>query len=204
MSRRAPGTDPHQPHWFVLQALDPVTGRAVLELRFAAEDVAALREVLGGSAKDDPGPSRSHHLDPGDVGAITSAFGVAVDPGERDVPLDPWHSMRKVLYPVRKGFEIALMLEGRKPLATFSSTDPCEWLDESMRRFDPFAGDGRLARREMVSPMPTPWRAPDGAVVDRERQIYVAPRGEEWRNDWRTEHRRRVSGEVEAKLANKG
>jgi len=31
--------------------------------------------------------------------------------------------------------------------------------------------------------MPKPWRAPDGSVVDRCQQVYVATRGEEWRID---------------------
>jgi len=34
------------------------------------------------------------------------------------------------------------MLEGRKPLAVFSGTDPCGWTDDLMRRFDPFVAEG--------------------------------------------------------------
>lgn len=155
----------------------------MLESRFAVVNAAALRAVLGGFAEGDPGLNRSYCVDPDDVRAITSAFGVAFDPGGRDVRLDPWHSTRKAPYLVHTGFELAMMLEGRKPPAVFSSTDPCGWLDNLMRRSDPFVADGRFVRHKMSSPMPKPWRAPDGTVVDRSPQVHVALRGEAWRVD---------------------
>ena len=87
---------------------------------------------------------RCYSLNPDDLRTVTAAFGVAFDPGGRDVVLAPWHPIRDAPYLVHTGFELALMLEGRKPLAAFSSTDPCEWLDDLMRRFDPFVARGRF------------------------------------------------------------
>lgn len=171
------------PRWFVLQARDPATDCAVLEARFAVADLAQLRCALGGMADDDPDLDRCYGLDPADVSAIVTAFGVAFDPGDRGAVLAPWQSFREVPYLVHTGFELTLMLEGRKPLAVFSSTDPCEGLDGLMRRFDPFVAEGRFVRRKVTVPMPKPWCAPDGTVVDRLQQVYVALRGEEWRID---------------------
>ena len=114
------------------------------------------------------------------------AFDVSFDLGGRDAALVPWHPIRGAPYLVHTGFELALMLEGRKPLAVFSDTDPCEWLDDLMRRFDPFVAEGRFVRREVTSSVPKPWRASlDGGSVaeERTRQVYVALRGEEWRMD---------------------
>lgn len=169
--------------WFVLQALDPITDCAVLEARFAVTDLSQLRAVLGSMAEDDPGLHCGYDLDPDEVCAVTQAFGVAFDPGERDLRLDPWHSIRDVPYLVHTAYELALMLEGRKPFAVFSDTDPCERLDDHMRRFDPFVAEGRLIRRRLRVPMQKPWRAPDGAVLDHWQRIYYALPGEEWRID---------------------
>lgn len=171
------------PRWFVLQALDPVTDCPVLEARFDVPDLEALRAVLGSMAEDDPDLGVCYHLDLDEVRAMTGAFGVAFDPGGRDVMLVPWHTIREAPYLVHTGFELALMLEGRKPLAIFSDTDPCEWLDDLMRRFDPFVEEGRFVRRKVTLAMTEPWVAPDGTVVDRFQQVYVALRGEEWRID---------------------
>lgn len=176
----APSAAP-QRRWFVLQAMDPVTGCPVLETRLNVPDLEALRAVLGSVAEDDPGLDRWYHLDPCEVRAVAEAFGVAFDPGGRDVMLDSWHPIREVPYLVHTGFELALMLEGRKPLAVFYDTDPCEWLDEHMRRFDPFVAAGRLIRRKLRVLMPKPWRAPDGTVVDHWQRIYYALPDEEWR-----------------------
>jgi hypothetical protein len=155
----------------------------VLEARFAVADLAALAAALGGMAEDDPGLARWYHLGPDEFRVVAMAFDVAFDPGGRDAMLVPWHSIRDVPYLVHTNFELALMLEGRKSLAVFSDTDPSEWLDDVMRRFDPFVAEGRFVQRKVTAPMPKPWRASDGSVVDRCQQVYVALRGQEWRID---------------------
>ncbi len=112
-------------------------------------------------------------------------FGVPFDPGGRDVLLQPFRAkgIREAPYLVHTNFELALMLEGRKPLAVFGSTDPCEELGALMRRFDPFVAEGRFVRRKVTTPLPKPWRSPEGAVIERMQNVYVALRGEEWRID---------------------
>jgi hypothetical protein len=155
----------------------------VLEARFGVLDHEALRAVLGSMAEDDPGLSRRYHLDPHEVRAVAGAFEVAFDPGGREVTLEPWHSIRDVPYFGHTGFELALMLEGREPLAVFSDTDPSDWLDEHMRRFGSFVAEGRLVRRKLRLPMQKPWRGPDGTVADHWQRIHYALPGEEWRMD---------------------
>lgn len=169
--------------WFVLQALDPVTDCPVLEARFDVPDLAALHGALGSMTEDDPNLSRSYYLDADGTHAITEAFGVAFDHGGREVMLTRFcaEGVREAPYLVHTGFELALMLDGRKPLAIFWGTDRCEWLNDLMRRFDPFVEEGRFVRRKVTVPMTKSWVAPDGAVVDCSQQVYVALRGEEWR-----------------------
>lgn len=181
----SPPTTASGQRWFVLQALDPLTDCPVLESRFLVEDLAALRALLGEMANDDRDLRCTYFLDGADVEALTAAFGVAFDPGGRDVALGTFcaEGVREAPYLVHTGYEFALMLEGRKPLALFWNIDPCDWLDELMGRFGPFVAEGRFVRRKAAVPMPKPWRAPDGRVVDRWQQVYVALRGEEWRVD---------------------
>lgn len=176
---------PPKRRWFSLQALDPVTGCPVLEARFAVADLSALRAVLGSDAEDGPDLERGYYVDGDGLRTIAAAFGVGFEAGDRDVLLEPFRAegIREAPYLVHTGFELALMLEGRKPLAIFLGHDPCEWLDGLMRRFDPFVAERRFVRRKVTVPMQEPWRAPGGGLLDRYQQIYIALRGEEWRID---------------------
>jgi hypothetical protein len=154
---------------FVLQALDPDTGCAVLEARFRTADLSALRAVLGEDAGDDPDLRCGYDLSDDQLAAIVQRFGVAFDPAGRSTVLAPWQSIREVPYLVHTHFELALMLDGRKPLAVFNDTYPSEWFDELVSRFDPYVADGRFVRRIVDRPK------------KRSREVYIALRGEEWR-----------------------
>ena len=93
------------------------------------------------------------------------------DGGGREVSLEPWHRLRELPYLVQTGFELPLMLEGRKPLAVFG--DAAAWLEKYLSAFDPFVADGRIVKR----------------VIDRSDilpdsiEVYFVLPGEEWRID---------------------
>lgn len=151
---------------FVLQAYDLAMGCPMLEARLRIDDLTALRRILD-TADDDPEIRRTYFLDPTEVDAIGALSRPPFRPDHQLNALDPWHPMRGVPYLVHTGFELPLMLEGRKPLAAF--IDDAEWLTQELSRFDPFVQEGRLVRRAV-------------ARGDISEVYFVLP-GQEWRID---------------------
>lgn len=170
-----------RPRQFVLQVIDPDTGCPVLESRFTVEDISVLAEILDKEADGDPDIRCSYSLDDQQLTAIAQKVGAAFDAGGRPAALVPWHSIRRVPYLVHTGFELALMLEGRKPLAVFADIYPGSWSEELLARFAPYVSNGRFVRRIVDRPFPEVQRAPDGALIEGTREVYVAAPGEEWR-----------------------
>lgn len=168
---------------FILRAADPETGCPVLEAKFIVTDLSMLRAALAGEADDDPDLEYLYDLDRDVLAAIIATFGVAFDPGDRPTTLHSWHPIREVPYLVHTEFELALMLEGRKPLAVFSDAYPSEWFDDYVSRFDPFVAAGRFVRRVVTRPFPKAHHMPDGRIFEGIREVYVAAPGEEWRID---------------------
>jgi hypothetical protein len=175
------GVGEKAPRWFVLQAADPDTGCPVLEARFCVSDLAKLREVLGEAADRDPSLEWVYPLEPGQLAEIERRFGASIAAGEREVTLVPWYPGPKAPYLNHTGFELALMLEGRKPFAKFADGYPSEWLDELIRKFDPFVREGHFVARILTRPFSKLGRFPDGRVMEGVREFYVAERGQEWR-----------------------
>lgn len=166
---------------FVLQAIDPEMDCPVLESCLVLRDSSSLRTALGEDADDDPQLSRSYYLSSEQFAVIVQRFGVAFDAGGRPTVIEPWRSIRRVPYLVHTGFELALMLDGRKPLAVFNDRYPSVWFDELISRFDPYVADGRFVRRIIDHTLDETRLASDGVVVEMMREVYVAARGEEWR-----------------------
>lgn len=150
--------------WFVLQAADTETGCPAFEARFAVNDISLLRDLLD---DDDLDLQGVYVLDDATLKAISARFDVPFVAAGRKVWLEPWQRLRELPYLVHTGFELALMLEGRKPLAIFADTHA--WLEEHVAPFAPFVAAGRIVRRTV-----------DHADV---REIYFARPGEEWRID---------------------
>jgi hypothetical protein len=112
-------------------------------------------------------------LEERDLEAIAEKFGVRFEAGLRPVSLVPWHSIRDAPYLNHEGFELPLMLEGRKPFAKFSEPEPSEWFDNLLAPFDPFVAEGRIIKRVVrraVSPMCM-------------HNVFFALPGHEWRID---------------------
>jgi hypothetical protein len=169
--------------WFVLLAEDPVLLCPVVEARFAVDDLDALRAILSEDARDDVDIGRLYHLDDEEVSAIEKQFGVRLEAGDLPVQLVPWHSIRDVPYLVHTGYELPLMLEGRKPFAKFSDGYPCEWLDTILDHFEPFVIEGRIVKRIIKEPFAAPRRARNGVMFHGICRAYFALPGQEWRID---------------------
>lgn len=176
-----------EPRSFVLQEIDPSTGSALAEMRIRISDLLGLRDILGDN--DDPDLNGSYELEPGDLHRIGSICVPPLDLDPRLNVLEPWHSIRQVPYLVHTGFELLLMLEGRKPLAMFHDVRPAPWLDETLQRFEPYVQAGRFVRRIIDTPLPNDKLRLMGFVAER-RALFALP-AEVWRIDayldlWRT------------------
>jgi hypothetical protein len=168
---------------FVLQALDPVMDYPALEARFQIEELSGLHVILADDAEGDYELRRGYTLDANQLAAIKSLCGVEFDPGDRPVGLVPWRSIREAPYLIHTGFELPLMLDGRKPLSKFADAYPSEWLDDVAARFQPFVDDGRIVCRVVDEVWPTPGRLRDQRMVAGHREIFFTLPGQEWRVD---------------------
>jgi hypothetical protein len=169
-------------HRFILQVRDPVTDCPILEARVSIDDLDALRGVLRFQDGEDPDFSGIYELDGEDLDALQRLTGLPFPRDLGPVQIVPWSGLREVPYLIHTEYELALMLEGRKPLAVFADAYPADWFDEWMARFDPYVADGRLVRRIVDRPFPKP-RTSDGERFDGIRHVYVALPVEQWRID---------------------
>ena len=168
---------------FVLQGFDPITETVCVEWRVRIADISALHDVLAPDSDDDPGLRRSYrYLSAEDMRCIGKLCVPPVVPDANYTGIDRFTAMfADVPYMIHTGFELPLMLEGRKPLAAFGSGYPDEWFDEYLEPFEPFVDSGRLVRRIVDTPMPHIKECrPD---LDGIRDVYFALPGEEWRID---------------------
>ena len=168
------------PRRFILQALDSDHGSPVLEAMFLVTKLEDLRSLLEIDAGDDPELEGHYTLDAAELAAITERFGIAFDPEGREVVLCSWHSVRLAPYLVHTGFELALLLEGRKQLARMSDAYPPDHhLGEE--KFDRYVAQGVLHKEVVVEPFERPSRGKDGQVFEGQRTVYYTHKGEEWR-----------------------
>jgi hypothetical protein len=168
-----------KPCRFVLQALDPDHGSPVLEAAFSVSEIEHLRALLADAAND-PALERGYFLDAAELTAINKRFGIAFDPEGREVHLYPSHSIRDVPYLVHGGYELPLLLEGRKQFARFSEEYPpnLHWNEE---KFDRYVADGALHKEVVVEPFDEPIPLKHGKLAEGLRTVYYTRKGEEWR-----------------------
>lgn len=145
----------------------------MLEARVRTDDLDALRLALGVSADEDPDFDYAYDLAEGELDAVSRLFDLLFPRDLGPVRLVSWSPLREVPYLVHTEYELALMLEGRKPLAVFGDAYPSEWFEELIARFDPYVAEGRFVRRIVDAPFPEP-RISGGERVDGVRRVYVA------------------------------
>jgi hypothetical protein len=168
------------PRRFILQALDPDHGSPVFEAMFLVIELEDLRALLDTSTVDDPQLERWYTLDAAELAAINERFGVAFDPEGREVRLCSWHSTGHIPYLVHTGYELPLLLDGRKQLARFSEAYP-PGLHFDEEKFDRYVAEGALHKEVVVEPFERPHHRKDGRVLEGLRSVYYTREGEEWR-----------------------
>jgi hypothetical protein len=165
---------------FILQAQNPDHGCPVLERLFVVSDLAQLRAVLGTIADDDPEVAHDYRLDSHDIAQLAQHLGVTFDWNRGEAWLCPWTNSRNIPYLIHTGYELALMLEGRKPFAVFvEEYPPHRHLAEV--HFDPYVANGLLYKHVDVQAFGEPIRGVGGQIFEGVRTVCYALRGEEWR-----------------------
>jgi hypothetical protein len=173
--------------YFVLQARDPDHGCPVFEARFPVTDLDELRALIGADADADPALGHPYMLDAADTAAVAAHFGVAFDPQGSEVYLWPWSKSgewrRGTPYLVHTGYELQLLLGGRKQLADMSDAyPPHSHFNED--KFDRYVTEGLLHKEVTYEPFNErlePYRIKDARAFEGMRRVYYTRKGEEWR-----------------------
>src|ERR1700687_1513930 len=153
------------PRRFILQALDPDHGSPVLEALFLLTEPEDLRALLGICSGDYAELEGWFTLDAAELAAINERFGIAFDPGGRNVRLCSWDSLRHFPYLVHTGYELPLLLEGSKQFARISDAYPPDrHFDEE--KFDRYVAQGALHKEVVVEPFERPCPRDDGPVFE--------------------------------------
>ncbi|HEV7307379.1 hypothetical protein [Ensifer sp.] len=165
---------------FKLSFLSPETATPRHELRFDADAGAIARalDLRGGVFQE----HAYYRLDQNDLTLLASALGLALpDTGEKAELRRP-HALDTVPYLVHTGYELPLMLEGRKPFAHFSDDPEATWLAETQGLFAPHVAAGTL----LADTFEFSRMCPTTTGGEKEQRVlyrtYALP-GEEWRFD---------------------
>ena len=167
-------------HDFILSAFDEEQWCPVLQARFWVEDYERLREILGADASDDPELRQQYDLDGDALAAVVARFGVAFDPsalnrGSPRLCVFRPGRINQAPYVVHGGYELPLLLDGRKKLARLSDLYPPDAF-EGEHRFDHWVSAGVLHKVEILEPFAKPTKHRVGRRI-----VYYTPKGEEWR-----------------------
>jgi hypothetical protein len=170
-----------QPRRFILQALDPEYGHPAFETMLVVERPEELRTLLGAAADDDPGLEMAYTLDPADIAAINRHFGLRFDPQGRETSLYQWTQLREVPYLVHTGYELVLMIDGRKQFARMGGGYYPPDRYEGEDRFDRYVSQGLLHKEVELEKFDEPLRLKNGRILEGFRTVYYTRLGQEWR-----------------------
>lgn len=163
---------------FILSAIDPDLLYPCLEVRFETEDLDALRRLVEPDVPEDAELDDWYLLSPIQVAAVCDAFGIEFDHGSRETLLAKYVKARvPIPYLVHTGYELALMVEGRKPFGFVDFDSEWQPSVELKGRFDEYVAQGVMHSQEIIRDVP----ARPGHPARRIGQILYTLKGEEWR-----------------------
>ena len=170
---------------FLIEAFDLERWCPVLQAMFPVDDPEALRAILAGTADDDPELEKTYFLDDEELAAIVATFNVSFDAAQLDskdleISLVRGRSSDRTPYLTHTGYELPLLLEGRKKLARMSYPYP-PMTFEGEDRFEHWVAKGVLHREEVNEPFDKPVQTSYGQTCLGHRTVYYTPKGEEWR-----------------------
>jgi hypothetical protein len=170
---------------FILEAFDRDLWCGALQSRFCVGDLDCLRSALGMVADDDPELDDCYYLGKKQLAAIRRQFGAVLDAdhlesGDFVIQLFRQRWLSEAPYLIHTGYELPLLLDGRKKLARMYHPYPPSKFDGE-DRFDHWVTKGLLHREELLEPFDPSARE---RVVKKwlgQRTVYYTPKGEEWR-----------------------
>jgi hypothetical protein len=161
--------------YFIMSAVDPDLLCPWLQVRFETDDFEALRRFAELDASKDPELDDAYLLQPATVVAVCGAFGIEFEHGSRQAFLYKYNgSQAPIPYLIHGGFELALMVQGRKPFAFIEFDSSMPNSVEHKARFDAYVAQGVLHAQEEISDV-------EGQPGRRIGQTYYSIKGEEWR-----------------------
>ena len=166
--------------YFVISAFDRDQWCDVLEARFRTDDFDGIRAILGDAQNNDPELHGYYTLDKATLAAFVERFDVAFDPtaldcDELDIVFCGLHSISATPYLVHTGFELPLLIDGRKKMARMGNEYP-PMTFEGEDRFDRWVEKGLLHKEVFLEPFDQPIKKWLG-----HRTVYYTLKGEEWR-----------------------
>ena len=179
--------DPMPQSHFLIEAFDLERWCPVLQAMFPVDDLKALRAILAGAADGDPDLEKTYFLDDEELAVIIATFNVSFDAAQLDckdleINLSRWQLSGRapyLPYLSHTGYELPLLLEGRKKLARMSDLYP-PMTFEGEDRFEHWVTKGVLHREEVNEPFDKPIQR-RGQTYLGHRTVYYTPKGEEWR-----------------------
>jgi hypothetical protein len=168
-------------HRIILQAYHPEYACPAFETMFTVDRLDDLQALLGPDAESDPDIQMLYWLEPADLAAISQRFGVLFETNGKDVALRRLTALNEETpYLVHTGYELPLMLDGRKKLARFHHEYPPHQ-HGGEDEFDRFVAQGLLHKEVDIEPFKEPHRRSNGHVWEGLRTAWYTPKGEEWR-----------------------
>ena len=169
---------------FLIEAFDLEQWCPVLQAMFPVDDPQVLRAILAGMADDDPELEKIYFLDDEELAAIVATFNVSFDAAQLDskdleISLFQWRSCDRMPYLTHTGYELPLLLDGRKKLARMLDLYP-PMTFKGEDRFEHWVAKGVLHREEVNEPFDKPIQS-RGQTYLGHRTVYYTPKGEEWR-----------------------
>ena len=174
------GLTPYKSQQFIVEAFDLELWCPVLQAKFHVPKLETLRELLGDMAKDDLALERGYSLEDTDLAAVAEKFELnfelkKLEGRQIDVCLRRLHKIDVAPYLVHTGYELPLLLDGRKKLAVMPFEYP-PMTQDGEEQFDIWVAAGKLHKEVVLKPFKKSIGAFDGI-----RTVYYALKGEEWR-----------------------
>ena len=165
---------------FILEAFDCDLWCPVAQTLFHVADIGSLRSILKTDAHKDPELDLTYELDDEQIAMLVAQFGVAFDRSQLEsadliIRLLRRRRLSGSPYLIHTGYELPLLLDGRKKLARMPDLYPPMTFDGE-DRFDHWVAEGLLHREEVLEPFDSPVKGYLGV-----RTVYYTPKGEEWR-----------------------
>src|SRR5262245_48323478 len=165
---------------FILEAFDCDLWAPVAQTLFHVADTGSLRSILGADAGDNLELRNTYQIDDAELAELATRFGVTFDRLQPGFPnlvirLFRWRRLCEAPYLIHTGYELPLLLDGRKKLARMSHEYP-PMTSEGEHRFNHWVAEGLLHREEVIEPFDVPVKGCLGL-----RTVFYTPKGEEWR-----------------------